>query len=189
MTSRQAVATSANEVRAALADDDAFRRWYEWTLPRVYGYVLARAAGDSTLAEELTQEAYVAAVERRAEFDGRSGSVTWLCAIARNKLVDHFRRLEREERRHRHVVVRELALERDTETARWDHREQRDAIEAAVRALPAAQRAVLTLVGLDNLSVPEVARLIGKSAAATQSLLARARDGFRQAYAREVADV
>jgi len=39
---------------------------------------------------------------------------------------------------------------------------------------------------MDGLSVPDAARLVGKSRGATQSLLARARDGFRQAWAEEV---
>ena len=52
----------------------------------------------------------------------------------------------------------------------------------SMRSLPANQRAVLAFVVLDDLPVAEVARLIGKSPAATQSLLQRARDGFRRAY-------
>ena len=43
-------------------------------------------------------------------------------------------------------------------------------------------RAALVLHYMDRLSVREVARLIGKSEAATASLLARGRDGFREAY-------
>jgi DNA-directed RNA polymerase specialized sigma24 family protein len=45
---------------------------------------------------------------------------------------------------------------------------------------------VIILVAMDGLSVPDAARLVGKSRGATQSLLARARDGFRQAWAEEV---
>ena len=189
MTTEARAPVLANEVRAALVDEQSFRIWYERTWPRVYGYIASRAAGDGALAEEITQQTYVAAIAGRAGFDGRSDSTTWLCAIARNKLVDHFRRLDREERRGRRVVVRELNVRADAPSTAWSAPEDRQLIELSLRTLPALQRAVLTLVALDGLSVPEVARAIGKSAAATQSLLARARDGFRRAWAKEVADV
>jgi RNA polymerase sigma-70 factor (ECF subfamily) len=45
------------------------------------------------------------------------------------------------------------------------------------------QRAALTLRHVDGLSVPEVAALLGRSTAATETLLARARAVFRQRYA------
>jgi RNA polymerase sigma-70 factor (ECF subfamily) len=188
MTTERALGALDNEVDAALADDAAFRAWYERTWPKVYGYVASRAAGDATLAEEITQQAYVAAIDGRARFDGRSDSATWLCAIARNKLIDHFRRLDREERRGQRMVVRELQLGVPSTVAAWTAAEDRQAIEHALRSLPALQRLALTLVVLDGLSVPEVARAIGKSAAATQSLVARGRDGFRRAWSKETAD-
>ena len=187
MTTERTLGALDNEVRAALADDAAFRAWYDRTWPKVYSYVASRAAGDTALAEEITQQAYVAAIAGRARFDGRADSATWLCAIARNKLIDHFRKLDREERRGQRVLVRELHAARPMSTA-WAAAEDRQLIELALSSLPALQRVVLTLVALDGMSVPEVGRAIGKSSAATQSLLARARDGFRRAWTREMAD-
>ena len=57
-----------------------------------------------------------------------------------------------------------------------------DEVDDALAVLPAMQRAVLVLHYMDQLSVREVAHAIGKSEAATASLLARGRDAFRQAY-------
>ena len=125
------------------------------------------------------------AIAQRASFDGRSDSVTWLCGIARHKLVDHFRRQDRDQRRHRQMVVRDLHLEAVGQAAEWSAPEERELIATALRSLPALQRAVITLVAMDGLSVADAARLVGKSHGATQSLLARARDGFRQAWAEE----
>ena len=73
-------------------------------------------------------------------------------------------------------------------TAPVNEIDDRAAIADAIRSLPASQQAVLTFVVLDDLSVAEAARLMGKSAAATQSLLHRARDGFRRAYDAEATD-
>ena len=63
--------------------------------------------------------------------------------------------------------------------------EDRTLIAETLRALPAAQRAVLVFVVLDDLPVAEAARLLGRSRGATESLLFRARESFRRAYAGE----
>jgi RNA polymerase sigma-70 factor (ECF subfamily) len=56
-----------------------------------------------------------------------------------------------------------------------------DEIDEAFAVLPPLQRAVLVLHYMDHLPVRDVARCIGKSEAATGSLLARGRGAFRQA--------
>ena len=185
MTERAAVADRVDELQIALATDDAFDAWYRRTLPRVYSYLLSRCGNDATLAEELTQQTFIAAVDLRSRYDGRSDTVTWLCGIARHKLADHFRRVERDERRRMRLEVREIQL---AEAAHEPDLDDRAAIEDALRSLPVAQQAVLVFVVLDDLPVAEAARLMGRSASATQSLLHRARDGFRRAYRGDLAD-
>jgi RNA polymerase sigma-70 factor, ECF subfamily len=186
MTERAAVADGVDELHVALATDGAFESWYRRTLPRVYSYLLSRCGNDAALAEELAQQTFIAAIDRRSRYDGRSDTVTWLCGIARHKLADHFRLVERDERRRMRLEVREIGLAQDAVHA--PELDRRAAIADALRSLPAAQRAVLVFVVLDGLSVADTARLMGKSAAATQSLLHRARDGFRRAYREDLAD-
>jgi RNA polymerase sigma-70 factor (ECF subfamily) len=186
MTAGAGSVEGVNELRQALEDDAAFTAWYRRHLPRVYGYLMSRCANDEALAEELTQLTFVAAINERARFDGRSETGTWLCGIARHKLADHFRRLEREERRQMHLEVRQIAVEDDAVPG--ESLDQRVAIGEAMRSLPAGQRAVLTFVVLDGMSVREAGRLMGRSALATQSLLHRARESFRQAYGEERVD-
>jgi RNA polymerase sigma-70 factor (ECF subfamily) len=166
------------ELRRVLADDAAFEAWYRRTVPRVFSYLLSRS-GDAGLAEELCQETYLAAIAQRARYDGRSDTVVWLCGIARHKLADHFRRLERGDRRQFRLEVREIALASSPSS---DVMTDRVAIADALRSLPPLQRAMLTFVTLDGLSVAEAGRLIGKSHAAAQSILFRAREAFRHAY-------
>jgi RNA polymerase sigma-70 factor (ECF subfamily) len=187
MTARTAAAEGANELQIALAGDDAFESWYQRTLPRVYSYLVSRCGNDVALAEELTQQSFIAAVDQRSRYDGRSDTVTWVCGIARHKLADHFRTVERDERRRMRLEIRQIEVDRvaaDDAPAFDD----RPAIADALRSLPANQRAVLAFVVLDDLPVAEVARLMGKSASATQSLLHRARASFRRAYAGEIDD-
>src|SRR5262245_44914525 len=186
MTARTDSVEGVTELQQALADDAAFEAWYRRTLPRVYSYLLSRCANDVGLAEELSQQTFVSAIDQRARFDGRADLVTWLCGIARHKLADHFRRLEREERRRMQLEVREIRLHDDD--TRRPALDERVALGEALRSLPAGQRAVLVFVVLDGLPVAEAGRLIGRSPGATQSRLHRARESLRRAYDVESSD-
>src|SRR5215510_14018187 len=148
MTARTGSVEGVTELQQALADDAAFEAWYRRTLPRVYSYLLSRCASDTALAEELSQQTFVAAIDQRARFDGRSDSVTWLCGIARNKLADHFRKAERDERRRMQLEVRQIRIEQGA--ASDPGLDERAALTEALRALPMAQRAVLVFVVLDG---------------------------------------
>jgi RNA polymerase sigma-70 factor (ECF subfamily) len=167
---------------AAVFDSEVeFRRWYEAAVPRVFGYLHGRCGGDPALAEELTQQTFEAAIRDRAAFDGRADLMTWLLAIARHRLIDHFRRVEREERRHLRLIVREVAVQGDDDASFRSH-DERAEVRDTLRGLPAAQRAALVLHHVDGLSVHETAALMGRSPAAVESLLARGRERFRLAW-------
>jgi len=84
------------------------------------------------------------------------------------------------------LEVREIRVARNPVDA--PNLDQRAAVAEAFHSLPATQRAILVFVVLDDLPVAEAARLMGKSASAAQSLLHRAREGFRQAYREDLAD-
>src|SRR5215218_7361264 len=112
MTAGTTVEDTVDEFHRALADDAAFESWYRRTVPRVYSYLVSRSGGDVALAEDLAQQTFIAAIDGRSRYDGRSDTVTWLCGIARHKLADHFRAIERDERRQMRMEVREIELEK-----------------------------------------------------------------------------
>jgi RNA polymerase sigma-70 factor (ECF subfamily) len=175
--------------REGVAPDPAFGllELYDEALPHVYGYLLARCR-DVTLAEDLTAEAFLAAVAAARRPDAPAPSVPWLIGVARHKLADHWRRLEREERGLRLVSERSLRSElRGREAAEdpWD--EAIDAIRArtVLAELGPHHRAALTLRYLDGLPVPEVAGCLGRTVHATEALLVRARAAFRRNYREE----
>ena len=161
MSAQTSVANGVDELSRALADDAGFESWYRRTLPRVYSYLVSRSAGDTSLAEDLTQQTFIAAIDQRSRYDGRADTVTWLCGIARHKLADHFRSIERDERRRMRMEVHQIALEEGPRAAL--ELEDRTMIGEVLRSLPANQRAVLVLVVLDDLSVAEAARLMRRS--------------------------
>jgi RNA polymerase sigma-70 factor (ECF subfamily) len=159
----------------------AFRAFYDQTLPRVYSYLYHRC-GNEAFAEELTQETYIAAVAELKKGKVVSDSLAWIFGIARHKLVDHYRR---EERGGRLAARMPLDVAADHEL---DGIEQRELTHRALAGLPAVQRSALVLRYLDGLPVADVARQLGKSLHATESLLARGRDGFRRVYAEVARD-
>lgn len=153
---------------------------YDTALPEVYGYLLARC-GRRTLAEDLTAETFLAAVAACRRQPPPAMSTGWLVGIARHKLVDHWRAAEREER-----GLRAVAGEPDPPEDPWDGRVDAMVAHEVLAAQSGPHRAVLTLRYLDGLPVPQVARVLGRTTAATEALLVRARAAFRRDYTRHL---
>lgn len=145
---------------------------YDRALPEVYGYLLARC-GQRALAEDLTADTFLAAVHAGEV----PLSVGWLIGTARHKLVDHWRRLEREDRGLRLLEGGRAGVEDP-----WDA--ELDALRAreVLGLLRPAHRAALVLRYLDDLPVPQVAAALGRTLHATEALLVRARIAFRSVY-------
>ena len=164
-----------------LHDPEQFRLFYADALPRVYGYFLRRCGAEIALAEDLTQETFLAAV---AEL--RRGAIvvtprSWILGIARHKLLDHFRR---QRRIGWSTVSWESTVEEHDEAllVPEDDVASRDHAVATLALVPLMQREALVLHYLDGLSVAEVASLLQRSVSATESLLARGRASFRQGF-------
>jgi RNA polymerase sigma-70 factor (ECF subfamily) len=66
-------------------------QWVDLYGNYMYRYALARVADPET-AQDLVQEAMVAAIQSYGRFQGRSSIKTWLIAILKRKIVDHYRR-------------------------------------------------------------------------------------------------
>lgn len=154
---------------------------YDQALPEVYGYLLHRC-GRTALAEDLTAETFLAAVDVVRRESSPPMSTAWLIGVARHKLVDHWRRLAREERSLSAVAedpTQGTAAQNDPWDAKLDSLRAHETLES----LAPQHRAALTLRYLDDLPVREVARVLERTDHATEALLVRARTAFRRAYA------
>jgi RNA polymerase sigma-70 factor, ECF subfamily len=165
-----------SRVVALGCDPDSFRAFYEEALPRVYGYLLRRC-GSVVVAEDLTQETFLAAVVELRKTRRVEQPLGWVLGIARHKLIDHFRSTQKRGARETSAVVDHAVLP--------DEGRDERAI-SALSAVPRDQRIALVLRHVDGLSVPEVALLLGRSVEAAESLLARGRVAFREAYGEAV---
>lgn len=148
---------------------------YDRALPQVYGYLRARTASDAT-AEDLTAETFLAAVQAVNDNKVPKMTIAWLITVARNKLVDHWRRAAREERSLKAVDSNDV-VDDDLDV----HFERMRAHDV-LNELGSHHRSVLTLRYLDGLSVPEVATQLERTVHATEALLVRARNAFRVLY-------
>ena len=157
-------------------EGEALLDLYDRALPQVYGYLVSRC-GSPTVAEDLTAETFLAAVDAVKRRTVSPLTTAWLIGVARHKLVDHWRRQAREERNV------ELAADDAWPTEDpWDERLDATVADALLSELAPHHRAALTLRYLDGLSVPEVADVLGRTVHATEALLVRARVAFRRAY-------
>jgi RNA polymerase sigma-70 factor (ECF subfamily) len=155
---------------------DAVLELYDRALPEIYGYLLSRCR-DVQIAEDLTADTFLAAVSGVRRGTVADLTVAWLVTVARNKLVDHWRRLEREERK-----LRLVHDEGDDVSDDWDAHLDAAVAHGVLDGLGAHHRSALSLRYLDGLSVPEVAGALGRTVHATEALLVRARGAFRRAY-------
>jgi len=154
---------------------------YDTALPEVYGYLLARCGGAAATAQDLTAETFLAAVKAvRSGAPPDPLTTAWLVGVARHKLVDHWRRLGREDRK-----LAAVADDQPEVVDPWDAR--LDAVRArqVLDQLAPQHRAALTLRYVDDLPVAEVATLLQRSLHATEALLVRSRTAFRRAYEHE----
>lgn len=165
------------EVERLGLDPAAFRAFYDEALPRIYGYFLYRAGGSVAVAEDLTQETFLAAVAELQKGRRIEAPIPWIYGIARHKLIHHYRRQERAEQPlpDSELVPDDIPFDDSGALAR------ERALEA-LAALPVSQSAALVLRHLEGLSVPEIATALGKTVEAVESLLARGRVGFKRAY-------
>lgn len=146
---------------------------YDVALPAVYGYLLRRCS-DRRVAEDLTSETFLAAMDT-VRRDGEARPTTpWLIGVARHKLADHWRTMQRTPE-----PVEEVPESADDE---WDVHLDRMVAHHTLAQLSPTHRAVLTLRYVDDLPVGQCAAALNRTVGATEALLTRAKRSFRAAY-------
>ena len=160
--------------RAQAGDQAAFDAIYDRFADALFRYLYARC-GDSGLAEELTGDVWVRVVERLPAFrfpegDSEAAFAGWLYRIARNLMIDSYRR--------RHTTSVPLSERLSSHDQPPDERviagDDRRALRAAIERLTAEQREVLLLRFVEERSNAEVALLTGRSENAVKVMQHRA---------------
>jgi RNA polymerase sigma-70 factor (ECF subfamily) len=166
--------------RARRGDSQAFGQLYQRYVDRVYSFVLFRVR-DTALAEDLTQEVFLQALRALDAFDWRGSLAPWLLRIARNTVIDHWRRATRRPERTMTALEGGEEGEEDGFLDRLfsvaddaDHTADlvwsRARIRAASDQLTELQQLVVALRFASGLSIKETAQVMGKSEGAVKNL-------------------
>jgi RNA polymerase sigma factor (sigma-70 family) len=158
--------------RACAGDRGAFEDLYSRHRNRVYGIVWRLSGGDSALAEDLLQEAFVRAWQKLDSFRGESLFATGLHRLAVNvALSDRRIRIKRLERE----TALEGAAERTAAGAKDVYAGERMDLEQAIASLPERARTVLVLYDIEGYSHAEIAEMAGMAVGSSKAQLHRAR--------------
>jgi RNA polymerase sigma-70 factor (ECF subfamily) len=148
------------------AEVERFRRLFEAEHARVYRFVYAMV-GAAEAAKELTQETFVRAFRAFGSYEGRGAASTWLCGIARNVVLNHFRA-------ERHFA-RVFDAGAEPEGAERAIPELRAVLRAALLRLDPDKRAAFTLKVMEGMSYQEIAAVTGAAVAKLKTDVHRAR--------------
>lgn len=163
MAAVSAVPITGPEVASVAMDEAAFSAFYAQTARPLRAY-LARTVGDLTLADDLSQEAYVRFLRSGPKVDEEHCRAS-LFRIATNLVRDHFRR--------RKPTI-ELQ-ERDGGGGKHGDFERRSDIARALGGLAVRDRQMLWLAYVEGSSHAEIADALGLKTASLKSMLFRAR--------------
>jgi RNA polymerase sigma factor (sigma-70 family) len=160
---------------ARKGDEGAWRQLFGLHFKAVYGFCLYLAAGRQDIAEEITQQVFTTAARNIARFEpGRATFRTWLIGIAK-KLYMKYTSKENKLKWYEAIFV-SRKLERESNNS------QHHSVHEVLAVLPVAYRAVLEAKYLEGLTVSQIAENRGFTVKAAESLLARAREKFAEAY-------
>ena len=179
-------------VKQLLAGDErAFDQFFEENFARLFRFALTRLSDDPDAAREVAQISLSRAIRKLHTYRAESALFTWLCAICRNETSDW---LARQGRYREHIVLIEDFPEVQAAVDSFQSPEPLSPekhfrrvellrmIQVALDRLPARYGDALEWKYIEGYSVKEISERLMIGPEATQSLLARAKRAFAEAY-------
>mgnify|MGYP004603908375 FL=1 len=166
--------------RAARGDAEAFRQLVEAYQTPAYRLAARMCGPDS--AEDVTQEAFLAAWRALPEFRGDCRFSTWLYRLVSNAAIDCLRR----EKKHRDtgdVDDLELPDGGPSLQEQAERSDTRDAVRRALDRLSPEHRQVLLLRFMQELDYGEIAQVLDVSEGTVKSRINRAKSKLREMLA------
>lgn len=158
------------------ADEQRILSIYADTIGPLYRYVSRSCGGDRTLAEDITQEAWLRAIRDWRRKGPPDQPMAWLTTVARNLLVSYYRRHKPAELDAMLETARVMADPgRSSEAAQAE-----TAVTEALSRLPSPQAALIETFHLDRRSTAQIAKASGVSERAIEGRLRRARLRLRR---------
>jgi RNA polymerase sigma-70 factor, ECF subfamily len=157
---------------------EAWFRQYHGKLFRLISHKIASKQD----AEELVQDIFMSCLKHLPLFRGESSIWTWMQRIARHEMADYYRK------RYAKKILQFLPLSELLEKgALHDAHEISKKVHHVLELMSKEDREILLMKYVDKKKVTQIARELGKTAKAVESILFRARNEFRTLYTEEEA--
>ena len=168
-------------VLVAQGNESACRILVDRHLPRMLA-VARRMMGNQADAEEVAQEVFLRVWTHADRWEpGRAQFTTWLHRVATNLCLDRLRRHTTDDI----DSIPEPVSDEPGADVVLEQQQLSERVEIALQALPARQRAAVTLTHFQGMSNIEAAETLEISVEAVESLLGRARRALRESLATE----
>jgi RNA polymerase sigma-70 factor (ECF subfamily) len=180
--------------RMLAGEQRAFDAFFASYAERLSGFASRRSSLSSASIEDIVQNSLIKAMRHLGSFRGDAALFTWLCEICRHEIANVARKARRQPA-HESLddafardTVFELHAPSEYEPAyNADAAEHRGDIATVLSGLPERYARALEWKYGDGFSVQEIARMLGLTTVAAQSLLARARQAFKECWRGEQA--
>ncbi|WP_240789106.1 RNA polymerase sigma factor [Pseudomonas kribbensis] len=182
--------TSSDEsllARYREGDGQAFEILYARHRQSLYRFLLG-LSGKPELAEEVYQETWLSLIRSSSQPQGRATFRTWLFQIARNRLIDHWRKHGAHQPLHDSYDEQTHAVSDDASDPEQLLSLSRDSLrlDSALQTLPADQREVFLLRAHGDLDLAQIASLTETPLETVKSRLRYAQHKLRRLLAEEV---
>ncbi len=176
--------------RMLAGDPRAFDEFFDGHFPGLYRFALSRLDCDEDAAEEVAQATICKAIAKLKTYRGEAAMFTWLCTFCRHEISAHYRKTRGktkqvdlvEDAPEVRAALESLGAEFDGPEAALSRQELRRWVQVALDQLPSHYGNALEWKYLEDLSVKEIARRLGLSPKAAESILTRAREAFRDGF-------
>ncbi|HWN19353.1 MAG TPA: sigma-70 family RNA polymerase sigma factor [Gemmatimonadales bacterium] len=164
--------------RVLAGDPSAERALYDAHVDRVFRLVY-RMAGDLDRAQDYTQETFIKAFSRLAEFRGEAALSTWLGSIAISITLNGLRKVKRA--MEREVVLDDALMV--TRMAPAAEPDLKDRLAKAIDELPEGYRVVFVMHDVEGYTHEEISSSLGVHPGTSKAQLFRARARLRESLA------
>ncbi|MBI5731810.1 MAG: RNA polymerase sigma factor [Candidatus Magasanikbacteria bacterium] len=154
-------------------EPEAFGKLYDLYAEKIYRFIYFKVSSQAD-AEDLTAEVFLKVWEHIANGKEVRKFAGLLYRTARNKVIDFYRQRKTEKEQHFDETLLGQLSDNGTEAAKREEASELETIIKNLKTLKDEYREALTLRYIDELSVSEIAEIIGKSQIATRVLLHRA---------------
>lgn len=179
--------------RIADGDSDAVAAVYEQHGGLIFRFSL-RLSKDRSMAEEVTQEVFLALIRQASDFDAKRGELsTWLCGIARNLVWKHLRGSQQWESLEDDYDASANGSETANAYEAIERSERSALLWRRIEELPPLLREILLLCEFEELSYQSAATITNVPIGTVRSRLSRSKARLAQSrrengYAKEEGD-